>query len=199
MRKAFKNPASKIVTEELKHIPGNSANNKKIANILLKEQKFFCAYTDELISRTDAKDIEHFNPQLKATEEDNYNNWFIVKHQWNLEKSSKWDDSQPVLHPTAPDFEERVIYLDGDYTVKSGEDIEANHLIRLLQLDDPALAENRKKYIERKRSEMIAYGQDAVTFFTILLEQDPVRVSYPRAIKEVFGVDIWEMMPDLES
>lgn len=48
MRKAVKNPASKIISDNLKYVPDNSANNKKIAEILLKEQKNFCAYTDNI-------------------------------------------------------------------------------------------------------------------------------------------------------
>ena len=68
-----------------------------VAKILLDEQKKFCAYTDEYVSRTDAKDIEHFNPTLKGTPEDNYYNWFLVKHQWNKEKSYKWQEFQPIL------------------------------------------------------------------------------------------------------
>ena len=104
MRKSIKNPSSKIIADKLKYVSGNSANNKKIADILFAEQKKFCAYTDEYISRTDAKDIEHFDPTLKDTEADNYNNWFLVKHQWNKEKSYKWENYQPILHPTADDF-----------------------------------------------------------------------------------------------
>ena len=127
MRKADKKSDSKIVTGKLNYVIGNSFNNKKIAEILLDEQKNFCAYTDELITRTDAKDIEHFNPTLKDTPDDNYANWFLVKHQWNKEKSYKWQHFQPIIHPTANDFEERIIYVDGDYFAASDSDIEAKN------------------------------------------------------------------------
>lgn len=147
MRRAFKHPDSKILTEELNYIPANSHNNKKIAEILVEEQKKFCAYTDEFISRTDSGDIEHFNPTFKGTPQDNYNNWFFVKHQWNKEKSNKWVQFQPILHPTSQDFEERVIYVKGDYVVSSDSDVAAKNLIDLLQLDNASLADKRKKYI----------------------------------------------------
>ncbi len=110
MRKVQKLPNSSILIEKLQYIPGNSSNNKKIAVILQQEQKRFCAYTDEYISRTGSADIEHFNPTLKGTPEDDYENWFLVKHQWNLEKSYKWKTYQPTLHPSAEDFEQRIIY-----------------------------------------------------------------------------------------
>ncbi|WP_419800722.1 hypothetical protein [Mucilaginibacter sp.] len=193
MRKVIKDSNSRIVTENLKYKSGNSTS-KVISEILLTEQKSFCAYTDEYISRTDARDIEHFNPTVKNTPQDNYYNWFLVKHQWNKEKSYKWDDYQPILHPTAEDFEERVIYIDGDYFANSDLDVEAKNLIKLLKLDDVELANKRKRYISRKREEAKIFGQDALTFFSILLEDDTCQVSYLRAIKEEFGIDIWKIL-----
>ena len=41
MRKAIKIQDSTILTDNLKYVSGNSANNKKVAEILLKEQKNF--------------------------------------------------------------------------------------------------------------------------------------------------------------
>ncbi len=194
MRKAFKNPDSKIITDNLKYVSGNPAKNKKVSEILLKEQKNFCAYTDEYISRTDSRDIEHFNPTLKDTPEHSYYNWFIVKSKWNKEKSYKWHNFQPVLHPTAHDFEERIIYIEGDYFPKSDSDVESKNLIGLLKLDDPGLADKRKRYMKRKREDMIAYEQDEITFFTTLINCDTCEVSYLRAIKEEFGIDIWRIL-----
>ncbi len=194
MRRAHKFPDSKIVADKLSYISGNPNNNKKIAEILFQEQKGFCAYTDEYISRTDAKDIEHFNPTIKNTSTDNYNNWFLVKHQWNKEKSYKWNNFQPILHPSADDFEDRIIYNNGDYIVNSDADIEAKNLIELLQLDNAGLADKRKRYIARKREEMNVFGQDATSFFSLLITADTCQVSYLRAIKEEFGIDIWEIL-----
>lgn len=192
MRKAIKNPDSEIITDNLKYVSGR--NNKKLREILLKEQKNFCAYTDEYISRTDQGDIEHFNPTLKGTPQDGYHNWFIVKSQWNKNKSYKWDKFQPILHPTADDFEERIIYIKGNYFAQSDADIEAKNLINLLQLDNLVLADNRKKYIKRKRDDMIAYNQGAIEFFTTLINCSTCEISYLRAIKEEFGIDIWQIL-----
>ncbi len=194
MRRAVKNPESTILKNRLKYIPNNSTNNKIIVDILLDEQKMFCAYTDEYISRTDAKDIEHFNPNLKETELDGYNNWFVVKHQWNMEKAEKWEKFQPLLNPTALDFEERIIYIQGDYIVKSEDDNEAKNLSDLLKLDDIHLANNRKKYIARKRDEIALDGHGASNFFTTLINAEPCQIKYTRAIREEFGIDVWEMI-----
>jgi HNH endonuclease len=114
MRRILKDNNSEIIIQTLEYIEGNSTNNKKISNILYKEQKGFCAYTEEYIGRADARDIEHFNPNLKGTNTDGYFNWFLVKHQWNSEKSSKWDKYQPVLNPTHENFNIKIILRCSD-------------------------------------------------------------------------------------
>ncbi len=172
MKRIQKKPNSEILTKTLAYVADNSTNNKEISIILFEEQNGFCAYTEEYLGRADARDIEHFNPKLKNTTEDNYANWFLVKHQPNKEKASKWDKFQPILHPTATDFEKRVIYDGGDYRVNSVEDIEAKNLIELLNLDDAGLADERKRYIRRKMDEMDKYGCDAQTFFQNLIEDN---------------------------
>ncbi len=195
MRRATKDPNSLIISRKLIYKKNNSGNNKKIADILQQEQKSYCAYTDEFISRTDGSDIEHFNPTLKGTIGDNYSNWFLVKTLWNKEKSEKWEDYQPILHPTDPSLENRIIYFEGDYLVASQDDTAAKNLIRLLKLDDPALANKRKRYIKRKKEEITAFGCDISTFFTTLLQDDNCQISYLRAIKEEFNIDIWQLLP----
>jgi hypothetical protein len=109
-------------------------NTTEIQTQLLVEQNNICAYTETYLGRTDKKEIEHFNPTLKKTDDDGYKNWFLVKAQWNNEKGStpRWQKHQPLIHPTAKDFEERIIYLDGEYICKSS-DKEAENLIKYLK------------------------------------------------------------------
>lgn len=196
MRRVPKNNDSEIITGNLIYIEGNSNNNSKISKILYKEQKGFCVYTEEYLGRADARDIEHFNPNLKGTIDDSYLNWFLVKHQWNKEKSSKWENHQPILHPTNIDFENRVVYDGGDYRVSDLNDHEAINLIKLLKLDDIILADERKKYIERKAKELSIYGVSAEDFFKILIEDDIKQISYLRAIRQKFNIDIWNLLPE---
>jgi hypothetical protein len=196
MRRVLKNNDSKVIKTNLNYIEGNSNNNLKISKILYKEQKGFCVYTEEYLGRADARDIEHFNPNLKGTTDDSYSNWFLVKHQWNIEKSSKWEDYQPILNPTAIDFEDRIVYDSGDYRVSDLNDNKAINLIKLLKLDDIILADERKKYIQRKAKELLVYGVPAEDFFKILIEDDIKQISYLRAIQEEFNIDIWNMIPE---
>jgi len=199
MKRIVKKEASEIIKKNLSYIVGNSLNNKKITTILYKEQKGFCAYTEEFIGRTDARDIEHFNPTLKGTDEDSYLNWFLVKHQWNKEKSSKWGKYQPILYPTDETFENRILYLNGDYVLADSKDIEAKNLIDLLKLDDILLADERKKYIKRKKSEMEIYNINPTEFFELLIDDNIKQVSYLRAIDKEFNINIWELIPEIEK
>jgi hypothetical protein len=197
MRRLIKDDNSEIVSHNLKYIEGNSTNNQNISKILFKEQKGFCAYTEEYIGRADAKDIEHFNPKLKGTNNDTYSNWFLVKHQWNSEKSSKWEKYQPVLYPTDENFNSKIIYDNGDYIVADSTDVESSNLVKLIKLDDLILADERKRYIKRKKDEIEKFGQSANDFFIILIQADLKQISYLRAIQEEFNIDIWNMIPEL--
>lgn len=196
MRRVIKNDDSEVKKSNLGYIEGNSNNNLKISKILYKEQKGFCVYTEEYLGRADARDIEHFDPNLKGTTEDSYSNWFLVKHQWNKEKSSKWKDYQPILHPTASDFNERIIYDSGDYRVSDLNDNKAINLVKLLKLDDIILADERKKYIQRKAKELLLYGETAEIFFKVLIDDDIKQISYLRAIDVEFDIDIWNLLPN---
>lgn len=196
MRRILKNNDSEIIKSSLNYIQGNSYNNSKISKILYKEQRGFCVYTEEYLGRADARDIEHFNPSLKGTINDSYSNWFLVKHLWNSEKSTKWFEQ--ILLPTDESFETRIIYDNGDYRISDADDIEAINLIKLIKLDDLMLADERKKYINRKRNEIAKFGISPGDFFSILIEDDIKQISYLRAIQEEFGIDIWNMIPEIE-
>jgi uncharacterized protein (TIGR02646 family) len=193
MRRVIKKTDSQILLQKLKYKKGNK-HNKRIAEILMEEQKHFCAYSDERVKSTDAMDVEHFNPKLKYSDMDSYENWFFVKHKVNNQKSTKWDLLQPVLHPTAHDFEDRIVYFDGDYIVANKGDEEAENLIKLLNLDDAKLAKERKSYIQSRKMSIEKYG-DALEYFKVKLKIEPAFINYPRAIKEEFGVDILSMLP----
>lgn len=194
MKRIIKNSTSKIVTKKIVYKNGD---NKKLSKILLNEQKRFCAYTEEYIGVNDAVDIEHFNPNLKFTIEDSYQNWFMVKHKPNNIKRRNW--VQPILQPTDIDFEEKLIYFDG-YFLHNPDDIATKNLIELLNLNDEIFVNNRKKYIERRKEMIICRGFEAnpELYFSELIREEIELVKYLRAIQEEFKIDIWSMIPDIE-
>lgn len=198
MKRIVKNPNSTIIKKTIIYKKGNSKNNQKLSTILLKEQKNFCAYTEEYIGINDAVDIEHFNPNLKYTNEDSYNNWLMVKHKPNNIKTTNWFDE--ILHPTEKDFEEKLIYHDGAFLHKP-DDLKTKNLIELLNLNDEIFVRNRRKYIQR-RKEMIKlrnYVGKEKEYFQELIDSELDSIKYLRAIQEEFKIsEIWGMIPEIE-
>lgn len=197
---------SKIITDALQYDCKKGANNSLLGSILLKEQKSFCAYSEEFIDTiTDANDIEHFNPNLKCSNNDSYSNWFKVKNKVNFRKRLKelefkkknisFDD---ILQPCENDFEEKLVYIVGEYRFKESSDIKVKNLIDLLELNIPEKIEQRRNFIIRKRKEIESFGVSPEDFFSILIEEDIKQVSYLRVIQEEFKIDIWNMIPELE-
>lgn len=187
MRRQIKDENSVIVSSGWKH----PKHTTEIQKQLLVEQNTICAYTETYLGRTDKKEIEHFNPTLKNTEEDGYQNWFLVKAQWNNEKGStpRWLKHQPLIHPTADNFENRIIYLDGEY-ICNPEDEEADKLIKYLKLNDKELTTDRKNYIERRKEEIKNRNMTPQELFDSLLQTEPNRVFFIRAIETEFGITI---------
>ncbi|MEO8255459.1 MAG: hypothetical protein ABI554_13845 [Flavobacterium sp.] len=191
MKRVFKNPTSEIIITKIFYKKGD---NKKLASILLREQKNFCAYTEEYIGINDAVDIEHFNPNLKYLETDSYQNWFMVKHKPNNLKRTNW--IEPILYPFDENFETRLIYSDG-YFLHNPEDLEAKNLIELLNLNDEIFVKNRKRFIQRRKERIAEKEISAFDYFTEKIENEIESLKYLRAIQEEFKIDIWNMIPEL--
>lgn len=192
MKRVLKNLTSEVIIQKIIYKKGN---NKKLGSILLKEQKNFCAYTEEYIGVNDAVDIEHFNPNLKYLETDSYQNWFMVKHKPNNLKRTTW--IEPMLYPFHENFEARLIYSDG-YFLHNPEDIEAKNLIDLLNLNDEIFVKNRKRFIQRRKERIAEKEISAFDYFTEKIENEIECLKYLRAIQEEFKIDIWNMIPEIK-
>lgn len=189
MKRIIKNPDSEIIKQKITY---KKSENTDLRSILLIEQKNFCAYTEEYIGYNDAVDIEHFNPNLKHTDKDSYQNWFMVKHKPNNLKRTNW--IEPILHPTAEDFETRLIYFDG-YFIHQPADIETKNLIDLLNLNDEIFVKNRKKFIERRKDRINELNISANDYFQEKINSEVDSIKYLRAIQEEFNINIWDMLP----
>ncbi len=190
MRRINKPDESLVLQQRLAYKVGG--DNSKLAQLLRDEQHSICAYTETYLGRTDKKDIEHFDPTLKDKPGDSYQNWFLVKAQWNGEKGRKarWDKNQPILHPTALDFEQRIVYDNGDYLEARADDREAINLIRLLKLDDPDLATERRAYLDNMKENLDLSGKTPQKYIDDLLLTKPSLIYFIRALEEEFSVTI---------
>ena len=172
-------------------------DNSNLSDILFKEQKGFCSYTETYLGRTDQKDIDHFNPSKEYTERNNYLNLFLCKSQWNKEKSNKWLDFQPVLSLLNDDFENRISYNKELklFEAKDENDIEAKHLVKLLKLDDYDLSVERKKYIDLCK-ELITYYESPTIYFQKITQKNTTELKFIRSLEIEFNIDIWNMIPE---
>lgn len=197
MKRVLKSPTSLIISNNLTY--KSNGNNTKLGILLLKEQKGFCAYTEHYIGFDDANDIEHFNPNLKDQPNDNYYNWYKVKHLPNQRKTDNW--IEPILLPYVENFEDRVIYNEGEYFAKLNDD-EANNLIILLDFNNQKRVEDRKNYIKRRRESIndrkLQTDLEIKKYFQDKIDNEINSISYLRAIQEEFGIDIWNMIPELK-
>jgi hypothetical protein len=186
MRRVIKIDHSEIIKNKIAYKDGD---NDKLREFLAIEQNRLCAYTETHLGASDDAHIEHFNPTLKNTSRDNYNNWFLVKALWNTRKSTKWEEYQPILSPAAEDLENRILYIQGNYVVDR-DDEEATHLFDLLNLGNERLAEERKRYIKRIQRHIAGLNQQPQQYIDTLLVECPEDVYFIRAIEEEFNVKV---------
>jgi hypothetical protein len=188
MKRIIKNENSQIVVGKLNY----PANAPEIRTILEQEQNGFCAYTEYRISAGFSTDVEHFNPNLKSSKEDNYNNWFAVSHKWNNFKNNKWSDFQPILYLTDKDFENRIFYdKEEAFYLWKENDIEAENLIKLLNLNNNQLVKERKAKIELLKT-LFSEQEKEISFKKWLHHPKSKKnlIEFRRAIEEVFNINL---------
>lgn len=164
-------------------------NRELIITELNAEQSNFCAYTEEYLCPGYARDVEHFDPTLKNTPGDGYNNWYSASHRLNGSKGSKprWLSHQPILYPTSADLESRLLYKDGYYILADPNDVHAKNLREFVFLNEYGLPGHRIAYINSLKFLLSEFGNDKAKLkcFLILF---PERVNYRRAIETEFGI-----------
>ena len=145
MKYLKKNPDSKLLN--LKY--SNKSERPEIRDGLLAEQSGFCAYSECFIKHTDAKDIEHFNPELKDTPEDDYFNWYTVRSWMNQHKHKKIDKFLPILCHYSDEVEKRIKYEGRFFITVNNSDIEAQNLINFLGMNKYELCLDRINHVKR--------------------------------------------------
>jgi len=186
MRYFSKVDTSKILSEGLVYLI--QSNRERLRQLLLQEQKGFCAYSERFVRGTDECDIEHFDPRLKETDADNYLNWYAVLSWLNSHKAKKIDKYLPIAFPHDPSIQQRIRYDGGYFNVVDDNDIEAKNLIDFLGLNKHELVLDRKKHIDRIKSLMDLCGGDANLFRTTMLA-DLDNLNFSTTLFHEFGID----------
>lgn len=186
MKRIIKDKNSKILLDKLSY----PKDKVKIREILEQEQHFLCAYWEDRIVASISIGVEHFNPLLKETDQDGYENWFAVCHRANLLKGTKNADSrwlkyQPKLKLTAIDLEEKILYdiESGDYF---GVDEDAQKMVDYLNLNDIKLRNDRINYVEWLRDLINVLG--SIEKLAEKLAKFPKEIRFRRVLEIEFNI-----------
>ena len=142
----------KVLLESLIYREGRTNVNRQIKQLLITEQKNFCAYTEKYISELDSSEVEHFNSSLKYSE-DYYNYYAVIRRANQYKKDNEYLEAsfyKTLFFQNPEVFNNRVRYLkDGVYEEVIEADSEAKELIAFLGFNHPNLYEQRKRHIKR--------------------------------------------------
>ena len=162
-----------------------------IRSVLKALQRSFCAYTECYLSELQPPDIEHFNPQLKGTEQDNIHNWHAVVHCINNRKARKIEAFLPLPDPNDPSLQARVCYEEGNFYPVAEDDIEAENLIRWIGANKPEVYTERRNHVKRLRFKLEMDGADSLMAY---LRQHPEELQFSSTIEAELEIPVQEML-----
>ena len=188
MRYLNKSNESQILQQGWRY--ATSHHRPKIREELLKrEQKGFCAYTEKyIVQEMDSPEIEHFDERLKNTADDSYWNWYAVIRRANqIKMKKKIADFLPILQPYDTSLPSRVRYENGAFRPVNNNDTEAANLIEFLGWNDPTLANYREKTVRRLKDMHRNFfsGDDAA--FLDYIKENPENLSFITVLEAEFG------------
>ena len=181
-----KDKNSKIIKEKLDY--NIQSQRKRIRELLLLEQDGFCAYSERYAQNTDSIHIEHFDPRIKNTDDDNYENWYAVLVWMNEHKPKNIDKYLPILFPNSENIKEKIEYQDGKFVPINSNDIESKHLIDFLGFNKYELYQDRLNHIKLIRD--IQNMCDSSEDFFEILSSDKSNLSFITALEVELGLNL---------
>jgi len=177
MRYLKKQTDSPLVTRQLSY--DRASDRRQIRELLLEEQHRYCAYSERYIHYTDSCDIEHFDPRLKSTIDDDYWNWYAVLSWMNSHKPKKIDPCDPTLAS-------RIRFHSGLFEAVNDSDVEAQNLIKYLRWNHESLVRDRVSHLANLRFIRGMFANDGE--FVEFVRENPENLSFISAIEVEFDV-----------
>jgi hypothetical protein len=190
MKFLSKRADSAILTQKITYKRNAGENNKKLRELLLKEQSNFCAYTEKFIDPLDSSEVEHFNSSLKY--KDNYYNYYAVIRNANLYKQDeKYANStffQTLFFQNQATLKTRIGFSNNIYYEINEGDIEARDFIDFLGFNHPTLSEQRSKHIKRLKEtfQEASYSHDDIEKYFIKYKD---QLSFSTALETEFQIE----------
>lgn len=194
MKFLSKTSNSQILQKNLQYKENRATNNKFINELLILEQKNFCAYTEKYFEGLDSSEVEHFDASKKYA--DDYYNYYAVIRKANLYKKDEQyigaSFFQTLFFHNAENFRQRIQYIKGGtYEETDSNDQEAKDLIDFLDLNHPNLYDQRAKHIKRLKKSFhdASYDQEKCLEY---FREYPETLSFITAIEVELGLDLSE-------
>jgi len=195
MKFLAKNANSEILRDGLTYQENKAVGNKRIHDLLMAEQKNFCAYTEKYVQGLDATEVEHFNSAIKYA--DDYYNYYAVlrkANEYKIKKDKSHKNATFFQNPffqNEADFNRRIRYVDGTYEEVDEGDNEARDLIDFLGFNEHPLYEDRRNHIERLRESFDSAGWDnqrRIEYFRTYRSE----LSFITALEHELGLNLGE-------
>lgn len=195
MRYLKKDPASPLVESALSY--DKPTDRPKIRERLLQEQQGFCAYSERFIKHTDETHIEHFDPRLKETAQDDYFNWYAVLPKFNTQKPKQIEPFLPILSPNSPDLVTRIAYQNGIgiFQAVNTDDFEAKNLVKFLRWDSNELYEDCQKHLQRIKELRVLCGDDSLFYDQMKRYKD--NLSFATALEAELGINVAALLAEM--
>jgi hypothetical protein len=195
MMKFFgKRPDSKILADELVYRKGNASNNSKIKEILIEEQFNFCAYTEKYFDNLDSIDVEHFNSNIKGS--DDYYNYYAVLHKPNLifKQDEKYRYSkffETRFYQDQHQLNKRITYIKNEYIFEETDekDQEVVDFIAFLGLNNHDLVTIRRNHCNRLKEtfRLADYTTDEILKY---FEHHKSELNFVTVLENELGIDL---------
>lgn len=193
MKFLSKRSDSTILAQNLTYQKNRPSTNLTLKQLLLEEQKNFCAYTEKYVEELDSVEVEHLNSAKKYN--DDYYNYYAVVRVPNLyKKDEAYADAsffESLFFQNAEQFNARIRFIDRMYEEIDESDIEARELIDFLGFNHDSLSRQRNRHVTRlkNRFEEAGYTQEQqLNYF----REYPQELSFITAIEHELGLDLSE-------
>lgn len=132
MKFFIKQQDSEILLSNLSY--DDRSHRTRIRDVLRQEQSGFCAYSEKVLMPTDEAHIDHYDPRLKGSDGDGYENWYLVTAWINEHKPKKLDKRflPIILKPHEANLNSRIRFSDGLFEPADPTDVEACNFLRFI-------------------------------------------------------------------
>lgn len=167
----------------------------KLRNVLLREQKNFCAYTEWYFEETSSPEIEHFDNRKKNTNQDNYYNWYVVK-RWSNAHKPNIKDYLPIMEPNNFVVFSKIEYFANQFIIKDKHDADyekLNNLLKFIGCNKIEVAVDRQNHIDKLKDIMELY-ETKDDFKNNYLKNNKMELSFITAIQYELDIDITDII-----